>query len=1702
MVSLADLSGKLGQFIGQSDAVTKAINDAITAIINSHDEFKSLRNSPSSPAQSSGSVPAELINVAELLQKIQHFKKEIASLEKRKSDQNPSLSSEDSRLLSSHQSKLQSLQRLKSLNESFESLSNNNDNCKNLLESLCGGLEKFLGLKDGNYTGEGIVYSDLDRLADGVMSFLHGVLESVKDDDNVTKYDNYLNTNEKLNDVLQHLHSSIGQGRSVFGPQVTAVSDWLGRYEGEVNKKCEEFKKPITILKEEMKKHHDKIQEEKEFNELSYLVKEWTHRAQWYIDRAKDAENALKNIDPALSGKLTSHIKMLLQATGTFKEAAGNDDLKEMFMYAGAKMSAVVEFVDVNFREKSAWLQQYLRKNLGDLLKKLEDLRTGKFKTLADSVNKDLLGAFSKVKQGINGLVPKYRTDVVDKVRDIKNASDDFNKKFPVTRNALEKTITEVETQLGNFAKLARVSNAAGLAVTAPFLTAIGNDDDDDEPFQGLTTYFVLLDQQVMQHVKDAMDGIGNVLKNLVPFSQGNAYVKAEGQNIKKANTALQKLKEMTVSLDGFKIGDQDIEVKFVELNHLKMESEIGEIKAAVDEFDRDAYKVILPFKTIYPKLVAFTKDVSEHSQQVVEKLMEKIESQVKMEIKAVAGAIEAMVTQIKKGVNHDTDDRDVDYGNYGGGSQTAAGLAKLVNTFKADIDGALATLEESVGKEDQTKDGDSIYSNLKQLSEDVQRLGQSVADVRDKVKSVGNQLSVCIAQAERLITAAPQRTASVFTQLRSDVNSKINSAFTALQTQAKSLYTDRKTKEVTALQKIVDEQFKEIEKIINADKILGLKGYLNKLKEKFMPSVNEFAQSLSSPPEPQEKKKLADLAPKVKEGFENFFKDLQGQGDLTILSLRFAKLSEKFNALLSPLTHYNHAFTNNLETLKNEVYSLCQLILANNAQKVSLSLRQGLDKFTEELTKAYVNVYDGGYRINWSDETETIYGAKIFCTISPIWLDDLTRLRRKCRPGGLWKEKLINTSIEDANHNGVNPLGAFLHKCGYIVSREKQDGELRNNNECKGEHIYELLRRDSSYLVRSHDEQNDASSASLRGILRTLCDYIKHYYEACHLPTITSPKYPASVHQMLTWLTGLPHNPVYDSLALDGFGALFEKPDKGAESNDAADPLVLETDDDILPAYPQDITANSLRSILSEVCYYAEETLIAILGHGHSGGMYACDYNTNSAKLTYPSDASQCLYLLVEIVNRVFHQLCFLQNQCTYESDISGWADCWYGKHVGGSNWRCNDLQCPRQMADQRGDQTCNQKCNHQPNCGIKSPLQSFLEDGLPGFLPHPFDKPDCKMTCSLANHRGIPCKTPMGFGDISVAASHTEKGERLYAVLDDFCGDADKPLSKLCGSLACLLTTPPKTLGDMFSFYHQFLNGWNGSGIHRRGAFEQAVTRANFEAQGTDLDVTPIFQSRDHTGNSTTHANGDLFILVSCNGGSATLDPIGTCGPYLKPLNDDTRGMFSEKHADKYLSWIVYLTETFYDLLYKLLEDCKKKCGSPASRCNRETCVKDCRAVITSTKSPSSNHETLCKSIVQCNAALPNLYKYGFYYGSSTDLNGTYGDENKRTCQDFCKALDRVLNKEKHLERALAKLIYVTIPDFLWAIRTPFSYLLLALWSLSLLYLLHIAVVRLDVLRIRSHLRSPSSHRIAAQSLLAAARVKALANVKYFSP
>ncbi|CDR97502.1 hypothetical protein BBBOND_0314040 [Babesia bigemina] len=936
--------------------------------------------------------------------------------------------------------------------------------------------------------------------------------------------------------------------------------------------------------------------------------------------------------------------------------------------------------------------------------------------------------------------------------------------------------------------------------------------------------------------------------------------------------------------------------------------------------------------------------------------------------------------------------------------------------------------------------------------------------------------------------------------------------------------------------EKSIDELY-GLPESITLDLDSGFKGFMKQMETEFIDKVKEVKQIDVS--DSTQQSPLGQAAHYIHRAFGYFFHGLKTQTNF-MPNYEFIKPSRNALAeLLHGLTnskHYDPTFRNNLQTFDTLLHAFSPMMLEGPPHPQLLDiLKTGMEALAFELHKAYVNVYEGtNFVTDWVHVIEnrqkpqsgvaptdspkhmlTADGrdcAKVFMTLLEILGHDLSEFYNNCNmTDGTWRDRKISETYK----SGINAFGQFLEYCGYTIPKgegSKQDGELRCSSDMKGEKIYErLVTRIPIVAANSHFKtcslhNDEATKFSMMGLLSCITGHLKEYYQVCHYATSDAKGQPRSVYEMLQWLSGLPNNAVHQKLSFDYFAELFDKPKTEENGGNADGDVTFENlEDRHLDAYPERITVGNLTTTLTDICAQSHSVLTTILGHGQAAGRYACDFNTNEAKLSYPSNTAACFDMLVDIVYRLYDQLYFLFIQCERTSDTNSWRDCWYGRYVGGSSWECNTWQChnlecnqkANQIANQSDDQNANQQCDQHPKCGLKSPLQSFLEDGLPGFLPHQFTKPGCKLECTVSKHRGVPCKTPMGFADISIAASHTKTGAEISAELRDFCGGAETPLGKMCSYFICILQRTPQTLGDMFAFYYNFIVGWDQSGTkHRSYAFNNAVTKAYFGQQYSGLDVKSLLNVEP----SSKHDKGNLMCLVDCNN---TAQGRVTCGRYLQSFGFNTWRMFADKHAGNYLSWIVYLTETFYQLLKGLYDECCNNCNKPGTRCHGKICPDACTVKAAyKAEDPQKSlngqyHIKDCKSIATCPFTRPTLYKHGFTLKSLSNLSGINGDNTKRTCQDFCNELKIIVD-----EKSVLLQMFYKIDDFLLAIRFPFMTLTLALWLLSLLYLIHIMVTRLDLLHIKSHLHSPSSHRIAAQSLLAEARVSKLNRVFYLQP
>ncbi|CDR93671.1 hypothetical protein, conserved, partial [Babesia bigemina] len=810
------------------------------------------------------------------------------------------------------------------------------------------------------------------------------------------------------------------------------------------------------------------------------------------------------------------------------------------------------------------------------------------------------------------------------------------------------------------------------------------------------------------------------------------------------------------------------------------------------------------------------------------------------------------------------------------------------------------------------------------------------------------------------------------------------------------------------------------------------------------------------------------------------------------------SKLDAAHSALNKLLDHisnhrYNHEVPAMLDSLSTKVDGLHPKTFNEPSTPLLDGVGEGLREFAAELGKAYINRYDGGKTIKrWTHrETGDVEltvggrnGAKIFLSLLAILYHDLLKLRSECR--GLSAHQ-INKSTD---------VGRLFAELGFKVSeKNQQNGELHDHRNKIGDYVFKRIMwpmkkaDENEHLKGCESKKHDRyNNFHIFDLLNCIYSHFEQYNEVCHIATSSARRQPCSVYEMLVWLTGLPYTSVYGTMRDITLSEFFEDSTKQVAAEIEGIEMTL-TDIGAVPiqACPRDITYNKVTKAITHICAKAYDVLASIAGHGDEYTLYASDYCNNSLGLKYPSSGQECLDMLLDVLRRCLPALRYIFYRCNVTAEHHGWRNCEYGKDVPTSKSHCSNSA----TGQVTGQPTCEAKC--QPT----SPLMSYLNDCLPGHLPHNVSSIGCRSVCSncpSAAKLGMPCLTPMGFRGFS---GSTKSGADLCEIIREFLG------SGLVASLFCLVPTPPKTLPEHFGFALSLVNGWvNITNLtpEKRSEFS---FQSSFESRIRDVSLM-LYPDSNKLIKTLMRAYGSQAVLheyckhphlVNFTSSDICRYDVAdvACAPYLQSLCSGSYEYMAIKHCELYLTWAIYLSWDFWRLLNNLYNDfCNIFCADWGCRgCLRgDTCKKGSHG---RTDEKSGNPRCQCPSIVDCKGVSPTLYRYGFSFCDAVKLND---DKYKKKCSDFCSQLNKMLTSQYFKD------LFKECDNFIWTIREPFTYMVLALWSLSLFYLICVMVGRLDVLHIRSHLRSPSSHKITAQSLLAAAQVGRLAKISYLQP
>ncbi|CDR94841.1 hypothetical protein BBBOND_0111390 [Babesia bigemina] len=1651
------------------------------------------------------------------------------------------------------------------------------------------------------------------------MGFLSGVLGAVKNENEVTTYDNYIEKpNKKLNEVLDTLTKNIGSGRAGLAASVAAVKEWLEGYENTLWSTTLNVETDLSTLLEDLSGKY--IREINDTQDLQEQLKEWT-RATGEIEKHvnETLQHNINDLDIALMHKLNAEIKPVQNVAAHLKSVADNVDLTRQLKAVEGELKWQKEHLQQKIREGSEHMKEVLRQQFHNIRECVQSLEHTKcvylecIKTKVADANKfleeqlgDINGAtrdeiytkFDEIKRTISVAYNNLNRTKNDLQNHINNAQTEFAKikegvghqkspsenkqdsidynwdwlkkclAFHVERiyhkSATKGHLYHIEMKAKEYAR--ELSKDGFIARAQQWVKDIL--DNKGMVFQYINLYVKEnngkyfqqqaennITQEVIKHITNIVNKkIATVITGVNPVDKADAAdIASNFSNVRNCfNSFAEELTTGSKSME-FKSSKivQDIDAEYKTANILnKTQGKKHETSKLTSAVRNLISQLAAKATAAATEIVWLVKEYSASKQLAVKS--------------SIAAEIDAAINQVKN-ISKDIDTGDT-ADSYGKRIDKALmkvkdrinDLAEHLEKIRS-IDLKIQEIQENVlntlhnmqkEKDKAGTDGDinekrdAADGLMKELKS---KLVYQLYLIESEIGVSNNALNVCITAVRKAFSQGNSAAIKAVTDFQKATHDTTEYAFNSITAQVRALFAESHRADLSALRSLVDQQLKAVQDIIAEDRVTGVKGMLKKMYGKDGENIKileKVAPAASVPKLPTQDttKKLSDACPDVELYFRSLFAYFAKETERLFKPL--AKEENKYHKQLEEMYHklkdffdhiakknYDYKFVDLLSQLDLLVSAFPADTLPDAPKSVLAPLKAGLSNFAQQLGHAYVNRYSGGKFAGLLVETKQIEVekdgiksrepkeeltpegrncAKVCLTILGTIFEDLQTLNR-FTVKQLAADYIYMYKVGEGGRNkSLNPLGDYFHQRGYKVpaNQNTQDGELRQNKHWNGKYINHMLlnrklenissieehlKACDSNEVNQGTQQKKDNGFNIFDLLKCIYHHVDKYNEVCHLATFNATRSPCSVYEMLIWLSGLTHTGVHPAMVGKTFFELLKDPAKEAkeaqQEEEVDEPQISLVDPNSisLDAYPANIQYGKMHKTLTHICSKAYDVICKIVGTGDEYTTYGCDYSNNSFKLKYPSDPAACFDMLLDILRRLLPALRYIFQRCNVTAEHNGWRNCEYGKDVPTAKSHCSN----KATSQATGQPTCEAKC--QPT----SPLMSYLNDCLPGHLPHNVSSIGCRSVCSncpSASRLGMPCLTPMGFRGFS---GSTKTGADLCEIIREFFG------SGLVASLLGLSPTPPKTLPEHFGFVTYLVKGMIDTQVPTTNLItqrmESSITKQTIKLYEQPNKLTEtlrdVYASRHTAVVDKPHlaAFADLSSLSIPTPCGA---PDVQCAPYLSSLFCDGYSYLAHKHAATYLTWAVYLPWDFWTQLNNLCNAFKNIFCQDwgCHTCLRaEKCKRGQHGLVEKVENQPDKPHCKCPSMVQCKGVSATLYQFGFCFGNAATLNEK---ASPKSCSDFCSQLDRVLKSEYF------KKLFTECDNFIWTIREPFTYMVLALWSLSLFYLICVMVGRLDVLHIRSHLRIPSSHRITAQSLLAAAQVGRLAKISYLQP
>ncbi|GBE63510.1 hypothetical protein, conserved [Babesia ovata] len=1171
------------------------------------------------------------------------------------------------------------------------------------------------------------------------MAFLSGVLDSVKDDDNVTTYDN---DGDKITSVISFLNNNVGKGRQAFRVAVTEVEERTGRVTEELGELSDKLSSGAGGQYYEEVKNQDG-------QKLETQLKAWKDTLHnIHIDIKHIADTDINDLDRDLKTALLHETKVVAKSVQVLKESAGDGNLASQARHVDDQLRIQKETVDRVIKTGSETIQKSMREEFAKIWESvviLDSIRADEYKL----VNKAVKAAKDEANKLVEDFNGTYKNDICKHFEDIRVAVEKVHSNLTVKKTKLVELLRNVQ---GYFAEIKQgvrgeVSNLKSGIMFAwnelkrKITTSVGElyTTETGDPLKfnvlrrivdGVQKYSKNFNDEENEGEDDEDKKFEDILQDWIDDllyiepvkSYIGKYVTDNSGSIESTYTTEEGEKGSGIYLKLNKVISGLIKGK------LKKEISQAVLAAAAlieHAADTSADKIKAYASAVQFGCNAFAKALGERL---------KIEDGGEDDFATVIGTL---VQEIGEAVKEGNPPKNT-------GEVTAA-IQLIVEQLVGVASGAAAELERFLDKSNLV---DNIQLAIKSVV--------NIATQFDKqnASNFGPKIDTALGEVNQNIMAVSgyfevqqtRKEGSIFNQLgtiqmelarlerisKYDKEGEINvkkSDSDGLMHKLKGKISDIRDR-INEVDLAVEKAEKELKAFINAAKaavheahgnvshtVSQLQKELLEQTEKSFKILTTAAQTLFADAHKADLQALQTLVTQQKEEIEKIIRKDKRNGVKGLLREMYKTSGSRF------------------KTLKDAVSSQ-----PGKSEDHAKMFRRLSSKFKEYLVKVldYLEYQvmtpkgDETPERKHNQQSEKVHKIK---TELYILLDHLkAHVGKKYNFDYEFNKKLA--SLKDAVTalsatefgQGVNPkllnvvkrgMTDWCKQLGYayvnVYDDEKFEEELRDGKFVltpgkEPEPVYEL---------------NDYGR-KLSKVLLTCVSTLFHDIEKLR----TQCKDDAAWKGMQIHLRekNNKENPLGEFFDNCGFivskdyngyeGELLNKPE--CTGKYIYDSLYLNSKG-LLPA--------DLRLTLSDICSDSRNILTSILGNGDAYTTYACDLSNNSSVLHYPSNPSACLDMLLDILRRIFPPLKFLLNQCNNASSDCGWLQCRYGKDIRPSK------------------SLCNEHTKSKIDCEPTSPLMSYLTDGLLGHLPHTLTSIGCRAVCinCPTGKPGMPCLTPL---------------------------------------------------------------------------------------------------------------------------------------------------------------------------------------------------------------------------------------------------------------------------------------------------------------------------------------------------------------------